>query len=326
MRVTERRVFVRALGLSLVAPLTAHAQKSQRIYRVGILHPGAAEGNFWVEAFRRGLGELGYREGQNLTLEYRWAGRTSEQFPELAAELVRLKVDVIFTSSTPGALAAKGATTTIPVVFVGVGDPVGAGVVASLARPGSNVTGITHIAVELTGKTLGLLKDAVPTLARVAILGSSTNPTTALKHRGLEAAARSLGVRLWMVDLRGAEGLDVAFAEITRAKLDGLVALLDTLAHRKEIVGFSVKNRLPAVGEAREFVDAGGLMSYGTNMPEIYYRAASYVDKLLKGRKAVEMPVEQPTRFELAINLKTAAALGLAIPRPLSVRADYVVQ
>jgi putative ABC transport system substrate-binding protein len=293
---------------------------------VGVLHPGSAEGNAWVEAFRRGLGELGYREGQNLALEYRWAGRTPERFPELAAELVQLKVDVIFTSSTPGALAAKGATRTIPVVFVGVGDPIGAGVVATLARPGSNVTGMTHIAVELTGKTLGLLKDAVPALTRVAILGSSMNPTTALKLRGLEAAAHSLGMRLRMVDLRGAEDLDVAFAEITREKADGLVALLDTLAHRKEIVGFSVKNHLPAVGEAREFVDAGGLMSYGTNMPEMYHRAAGYVDKLLKGRKPGDLPVEQPTKFELAINLKTAQALGLAIPRPLSVRADYVVQ
>ena len=296
------------------------------MYRVGVLHPGTAGGNVWVEAFRRGLEELGYREGQNLILEYRWAGSTPDRFPELAAELVQLQVDVIFTSSTPGALASKGVTTTIPVVFVGVGDPVGARVVATLARPGSNITGITHIAVELTGKTLGLLKEAVPALAKVAILGSSMNPTTALKQRGLEAAARSLGMRLLMVDLRGAEGLDIAFATITREKPDGLVALLDTVAHRKEIVAFSEKNHLPAVGEAREFVDAGGLMSYGTNMPEIYHRAAGYVDKLLKGRKAGELPVEQPTTFELAINLKMAKALRLAIPRPLLVRADYVVQ
>jgi putative ABC transport system substrate-binding protein len=322
----NRRTFLCGLTLSLAAPLTTYAQRPERVYRVGVLHPGWAEGNVWVEVFRRGLGELGYRDGQNLVLEYRWVGRTPERFAELAAELVQLKVDVIFTSSTPGALAAKGATTTIPVVFVGVDDPIGAGVVATLARPGSNITGMTHIAVELTGKTLGLLKDAVPAVSRVAILGSSTNPTTALKLRGLEGTARSLGVRLQMVDLRGREDLDVAFAKITRERADGLVALLDTLALRKEIVGFSVKNHVPAIGEAREFVDAGGLMSYGTNMPEMYHRAAGYVGRILKGAKPADLPVEQPTKFELVINMKTAKALGLTLPQTLLLRADQVIE
>jgi putative tryptophan/tyrosine transport system substrate-binding protein len=270
------------VAIGLVALLPAEAQRSEKVYRVGILHPRPAEGIAWLEAFRRGLAELGYREGQNLILEYRWADREPGRFRELAGELVHLKVDLIFTSSTPGALAAKGATTTIPVVFVGVGDPVGAGVVASLAWPGSNITGITHIAVELTGKTLSLLKDMVPAVSRVAVLGSSVNPTTALKLRGLDAAARSLGVQLQMVDVRGVKDLEKAFSEITREKPDGLVALLDTLAYRKEIIGFSVKNHLPAVGEAREFVDAGGLMSYGANIPEIYHRAAGYVESCSK--------------------------------------------
>jgi len=207
------------VAICLVALLPAEAQRSEKVYRVGILHPRPAEGIAWLEAFRRGLAELGYREGQNLILEYRWVDREPGRFRELAGELVHLKVDLIFTSSTPGALAAKGATTTIPVVFVGVGDPVGAGVVASLARPGSNITGITHIAVELTGKTLSLLKDLVPAVSRVAVLGSSVNPTTALKLRGLDAAAHSLGMRLQMVDVRSVKDLEKAFSEITREKL-----------------------------------------------------------------------------------------------------------
>jgi len=325
-RAMDRRAFVQALAVSLVAPLTAEARRSERVYRVGILHPRPAAGNAWVDAFRRGLADLGYREGQNLSLEYRWADRHYERVRALAVELVKLKVDAIFTASTPGALAAKGATTSIPVVFVGVGDPVGAGVVASLARPGSNLTGMTHIAVELTGKTLSLLKDVLPAVGRVAILGSSTNPTTALKLRGLQAAARSLGIRLQMIDVRGAEDLAAAFSEVTREKADALVALFDTLAYRKEIISISAKTHLPAVGEAREFVDDGGLISYGINVSEMYYHAAGYVDKVLKGRKPAELPVEQATTFELAINLKTAKALGLAVPQPLLVRTDYVVQ
>jgi putative ABC transport system substrate-binding protein len=325
--VIDRRTFVREVVLGLLTPLIANAQGPGKSHRVGILHMGSAR-NTYDEAFRTGLHELGYRENHNLMLEYRWAEGRPERLPALAAELVQLPVEVIFTGSTPGALAAKRATATVPIVFVAVGDPVGAGVVSNLARPDGNITGLTHFSVDLAGKTLALLKEAVSDLARVAVFAPSLNPTTALKLHGIEAAAHALGVRLQLVEVQGSSDFEAAFAAIRREKPDALMVLLDTLTvtRAQEIADFALTNRLPAIYELRDFVDAGGLMSYSTDFLQMFRRAATYVDKILRGVKLAELPVEQPMKFELVINLKTAKALNLTIPPMLLFQADEVIR
>ena len=272
--------------------------------------------------------ELGYRDAQTLAIEYRWAGANAERYRQYAAELVALKVDVIVTTSTPAALAARSATTAIPIVFIAVGDPVGAGVVSNLARPGANVTGLTHMSVDLAAKTVELLKEAVPGVTRIAVLAPLQNPTTALKLRGTQTAARSLGVKVQVLDVRTASDFANAFQEIQNEKPEALITLLDslTVAHRKEIADFALKNHLPTIYELPEFVEAGGLMSYGADFAIMYRRAASYVDRILKGAKPGELPVEQPTNFELVINLRTAKTLGLALPQSLVLRADHVIK
>ena len=283
------------------------------------------------EAFRQGLRDLGYVEGRNLVIEYRDAEGKVERLPALAAELVALKVDVIVASGTLAALAAKQATRTLPIVFSPAADPVASGLVTSLARPGGNVTGLSLLNSELVGKWLEQLKQAIPGVSRVAVLwqpGAFGERTEKDMLKGAEVAARALGVQLQFVEARGPEDFDRAFSDMTRARAGALTVLGSTMfvSERRRLVDLAAKNRLPAVYNVREFVDAGGLMSYGPNLADLFRRAATYVDKILKGAKPGDLPVEQPTKFELVINLKTAKALGLTIPQSVLVRADEVIQ
>jgi putative ABC transport system substrate-binding protein len=308
-------------------PLPANAQQAPKVARIGVLLPGAPP-DALLEALRGGLRELGYTEGQNITFEVRYAEGKLDRLPALAAELVHLRVDIITTISTPAALAAKQSTGTIPIVFTAVGDPVGAGVVESLARPGGNLTGMSLLATELSGKRLELLREAVPNASRVAMLWNSTNPGMFLRAREAEAAAKLLGMTLISLGVHDLDTFDSAFARITRDRPDALLTLVDpfTRLHRKRIVEFAAQHHLPEIYEAREFADAGGLMAYGPSLADQERRAATYIDKILRGAKPSELPAEQPTKIELVINLKTAKALGLTIPQPVLLRADEVVQ
>jgi putative tryptophan/tyrosine transport system substrate-binding protein len=283
------------------------------------------------EAFLQGLRDLGYVEGRNVVMEYRFAEGKLERYPALAAELVALKVDAIVAPITPAALAAKQATRTLPIVFITVGDPVTSGLVTSLARPGGNVTGLSNINAELVGKCLEQLKQAVPGVSRVAVLwqpGFLDERTEKEMLKGADVAGRALGVRLQIVEARGPADLDRAFSDITKARARALTVLPANLffTERRRLVDLAAKNRLPAVYPLREFVDDGGLMSYGANNADLFRRAATYVDKILKGAKPADLPVEQPTKFQLVINLKTARALGLTIPQSVLGRADEVIQ
>jgi putative ABC transport system substrate-binding protein len=328
----NRRVFLGTLGGGLLAaPLAAEAQQAAKVARIGYLVSNLATSPHLTEAFRQGLRDLGYVEGRNLVIEYRDAQGKFERLPTLAAELVALKVDVIVVGNVVTALAAKQATRTLPIVFTAVGDPVGSGLVTSLARPGGNVTGLSALYLELVGKCLELLKQAVPGVSQVAVLwqpGALPERTEKDLLKEAEGAGRALGVRLQFVEARGPADFDRAFSDMTRARAGALTALpsLRFFNERKRLVDLAAKNRLPAVYQVREFVDAGGLMSYGPNPADLYRRVATYVDKILKGAKPADLPVEQPTKFELVINLKTAKALGLTIPPSLLGRADEVVQ
>ena len=324
----DRRVFFTLIGGSLLAtPLAVEAQQAATVRRIGYLGDTPARVPQIRAAFLQGLSDLGYVEGRNLVIEYRDAEGHVEHFPSLAAELVALKVDVIFAVNPRAALAAKQATKTLPIVFSGVSDPVAIGLVNSLARPGGNVTGLSLLTPELVGKCMELLKEAVPAAGRVAVLlqPGGTNPQLL---KAAEVAARALGVRLHVVEARGPEDFDRAFSEMTRARADAL-AVLSTpmfLTERGRLVALAAKSRLPAVYPWREGVDAGGFLSYGTNLPDLYRRAATQVDKILKGAKPGDLPVEQPTKFELVINLKTAKALGLTIPPSVLGRADRIIE
>ena len=280
---------------------------------------------------RQGLRDLGYVEGRNVVIEIRDAEGEAERLPALAAELVALKVDVIVAPNTPQALAAKQATRTLPIVFSFVADPVASGLVTSLARPGGNVTGLSSLTPELVGKRLELLTQAVPGVSRVAVLwqpGFQGERTEKDMLKGADVAARALGVRLQFVEAQGPADFDRAFSDMTRARAGALTVLGSTMfiSERRRLVDLAAKNRLPAVYARREYVDAGGLMSYGSNIADLFRRAATYVDKILKGAKPADLPVEQPTKFELVINLKTAKALGLTIPPSLLGRADQVIE
>ena len=266
--------------------------------------------------------------GQNTVIEFRDAGGTSERLPVLASELVRLKVDVIVATGTQAILAAKQATPVIPIVMSAAGDAVGTGLVASLARPGGNVTGLTYISPETSGKRLQLLKEAFPRTARVAILWNPADPPRVLEYKETQSAATTLGLTLQSVEVRGARGFDGAFAAITQGRAEALITFNDpiTVVSRQRIVDFAARSRLPAMYERREFVEAGGLISYGPNFLDLFRRAAIYVDKILKGTKPADLPVEQPTKFELVINMKAAKALGLMIPQSRLLRADEVIQ
>ncbi len=326
------RVLIAALALGLLAaPLAADAQQPVKVPRVGYLSPNSPSDparQHRLEAFRQGLRELGYVEGQNIAVEPRWAEDKYDRLPALAADLVRSKVAVIVTVGVPATQAAQQATRTIPIVMAVVIDPIGTGLIASLARPGGNVTGQSLVLPELVGKQLQLLKELAPQVSRVALLWNPANPGSAPQLREAEVAARALGVRLQRLEAREPQEIDSAFAAMTRERAGALMVLVDAmlLAQRTRIAGLAARRRLPAVYGLREHAEAGGLMVYGANPLDLERRAATYVDKILKGRKPADLPVEQPTKFELVINLKTAKALGLTIPPSILIRADEVIR
>ncbi len=323
------RVFVipLALGLLAAAP-AADAQQSVKVPRIGLLYPGtsamAAEN---LAAFRQGLRDLGYVEGQSIVIESRYAEGRPDRLPALAAELVRLNVHILVPSGTRSIRAATQATRTLPIVVPFTSDLVGTGLVASLARPGGNITGLTAMSPELTGKRLEMLKEVVPRVLRVAILWNSVQGKD-LKWGPAQAAAQALAVKLQSVQVQGPDDFERAFGAMTRWRAGALLTFNDGFISnsRWRIVELAAKNRLPAMYELKGFVDEGGLMSYGPHVPDMYRRAATYVDKILKGAKPADLPVEQPTRFELVINLKTAKALGLTTPQSVMIRADQVIQ
>ena len=326
----DRRAFIAMVGGSIVAgQVTAEAQQAAKISRIGYL--GTNRSPHFQEAFRQGLRDLGYVEGRNVAVEHRDAEGKYDRLPALAAELVALKVDVLVAASTPAALAAKQATKTIPSVFTAVADPVASRIVTSLAQPGGNVTGLSVLAPELVGKCLELLTQAVPRVNRVAILwqpGAVGDRTEKDTLKAADVAARALGMKPQFVEARGPENFDRAFSNMTRARADALAVLTSSMlfGERRCLVDLAAKNRLPAVYPWREAVDAGGLMAYGPDLADLYRRVATYVDKILKGAKPADLPVEQPTKFELVINMKTAKALGLTIPQSLLGRADQVIE
>ncbi len=317
------------LTLAIIsAAFVAEAQQAAKVARIGVLCLIACDGP-GVDAFRVALRDLGYVESRTLVFEYRAAEGRVDQLPALATDLVQTKVDVIFTTwGTAAALAAKRATATIPVVMAGAGDPVRAGIVPALAKPGGNVTGLASLALELESKRLELLKEAVPKVSRVGVFWDPENPYSALAIKQEEMAAGALGVRLHPVRLRGASDLENAFTELKRDRVEALSVhgYVATLQHRAAIIAFAAANRMAAIYPLREYVTEGGLLSYGANLAEMSRRAAHYVDRILKGAKPAELPVEQPTRFEFAINLKTARTLGLTIAPALLLRADQVVE
>ena len=319
-----------ALILTLVGcGAMAEAQQAKNIPKLGYLSGASAERDkSWLAAFQQGLQELGYSEGKNIVIEQRRAAGQFERLPELAADLVRLKVDVLVVAGAPAAHAAKKTTSTIPIVMTNAADPVGTGLVASLAHPGGNVTGLSDFNAGVITKRLELLKDVVPSASRVAVLLNPANPTNPLQLKLTQAVAPALGVTLLSLEARGPDDIDRAFTAIRKERPGALLVMGDPMfgTHLKRIVELAAKSLLPAIYSTRPNVEAGGLMSYGTNFADLFRRAATYVDKILKGTKPADLPVEQPTRFELVINLKTAKALGLTIPPSVLLRADYVIQ
>jgi putative ABC transport system substrate-binding protein len=311
-----------------IAVSVAEAQPPAKVARIGVLTLSVASSTPTFDAFRQGLREHGYTEGQNVAVEFRFAQGRPERLPAMAAELVKLKVEVIVTESVVAAREAKQATETIPIVTAVHGDPVGAGLVTSLTRPGGNVTGLSLLAPELSGKRLQLLKELTPKASRVAAIWNAANPAAADFLAETRAAAGSLGFQLQSVEVRSPPDLDSAFEAVTRARPSALITLPDgmLLANRTRIIEFAAKSRLAAVFPDREFAEAGGLMAYGPSLASNFRRAAGYVDKILKGVKPSDLPIEQPTQFELVINLKTARTLGLSIPQSIAHRADRVLQ
>jgi len=327
--VNNRRKLLVALGAgALAAPLTSFAQQKGKVWRVGFLGAVTASGIAGrVEALRAGLRDLGYVEGKNLVIEFRWAEEKYERLPELAAELVRLKVDVIVTHGV-GILAAKSATTTISIVMATSADPVALGFVASLARPGGNVTGMASFGPEGNAKRLELLKDAFPRTRQVAILFNPGNPNyIRIVFPAMEAAAKSLKLELHQFGVKGPGDIDSAFAVMAKRRVDAVVTTEDTvfIVNAGAIAKLAAKMRLPSAGPI-EFAEAGGLMAYGVNRRELFRRAAYFVDRILKGAKPADLPVEQPTRFETVVNLKTAKALGITIPQSFLLRTDRVIE
>jgi putative ABC transport system substrate-binding protein len=328
---TPRLVLTLLLALALLAtPLAGAAQPAAKVYRFGALVDDASSGprqRALREAFRQGLHDLGYVEGLHYVLELRFTEGAVERLAPLAAELAGLGPDILLAAGTRSALALKGATTTIPIV-ANSSDAVGSGLVASLARPGGNVTGLSNLAPELGGKRLQLLKEIVPALSRVALLWNTASASTRLEAREAEVAARTLGVELQSVEVRGRGDVEGAFAAITRGRAEALFVIFDpvTIAELPRILAFAREKKLPAVYGVREFAEAGGLVSYGVNLADLFRRVGGFVDKILKGAKPADLPVEQPTKFELIVNLRTARTLGLAIPESVLIRADHVIQ
>jgi putative ABC transport system substrate-binding protein len=324
-----RPVLTLVLTLGLLAPLLAAAQQVKTAPRIGFLSPAtASQRRAELDAFWQGMRGLGYVEGQNLVVEYRWAEGRFDRLPKLADELVHLGVSVIVAHTTPGALAAKQAAGTIPVVMTNAGDPVGSHLVASLAKPGGNVTGLSMLNIDLGGKRVELLREVVPGLSRIFVLWNPDNHGNVLIMKNTEIAARVLGVQLHSFEVRRLEDLEHAFVAITGGHGSALMVIEDpiTLDHRNRVADFAARNRLPAVYGLAAYVKAGGLLSYGIHLEDLFRRSAYYVDKILKGAKPADLPVEQPTKFELVISVKTAKALGLTIPPSMLGRADELIQ
>ena len=326
----ERRRFIEVIaGGFVAAPLAAEAQQARKVYRIGMLETRSPELNAAnVDAFRQGLWELGYKEGQNLEIVYRSSDGRDERFPGLAGELVRLKVDLILTRGTPAALAAKSATGAIPVVMAASGDPVGSGIVKSLASPGGNVTGLSSGITESYPKRVQLLGELLPGLKRIAAILNMGNPVIPPQWRIVAASARSLGIEAQLLDVRRPEDLRGAFAAAAKQRAEALVVGLDgvTQANLRPIAELAAKHRLPSIYPAKDYANVGGLMTYGSSDFHMYHRAATFVGKILKGGKPGDLPVEQPTKWEFVINLKTAKALGLTIPPSVLGRADQVIE
>jgi putative tryptophan/tyrosine transport system substrate-binding protein len=325
-----RRDFLTLLGNAAVAwPVVARAQPAMKIPRVGLLWPNplAASAHF-VDAFRQGLRELGYVEGQNVIIEFRSAEGQMGRLPDLATELVRLPVDVIMTATSPTIRAAQQATRTIPIVMGNSQDPVSEGFIASLARPGGNITGLTLFSPDLAAKRLQLLKELVPTLTRVAVLWNAADPALALSLRETVLAAQTLHLEFRSIGVRDQSELEAAFRTATQERAGAVMVLEDllTFRHRREIASLANSSGLPAMYGLREYAESGGLMAYGPNLAHIYRRAATYVDKIIKGPKPVDLPVEQPARFELLLNLKSAKTVDLTVPTTLLARADEVIE
>ena len=327
----RRRLVLALMAGALAAPLASFAQQPAKIARIGFLTPASSAGdwNIRLQAFRDGLRELGYVEGKNLQLEVRWGEGKLERLPALAAELVQLKVDVIVAASSPSVVAASRATRTIPIVMPLSSDPVGDGLVASLARPGGNITGLSVMSPELGEKRIQLLKEMSPKVSHaMAVLWNPDYVGMRARFEQARVAAPAVGLTVRSVEVRDTRELDIAFEGIIREHPEALLLLVDplTLSQRSRIVEFAAEQRLPAIYETRDFVDVGGLISYGPNGLELFRRAATYVDKILKGAKPADLPIEQPTKFELVINMKAAKALGIKFPDSILLRADAVIE
>jgi putative tryptophan/tyrosine transport system substrate-binding protein len=327
----RRRDFISLLsGAALGWPFAARAQRpASKLYRIGMLETVPSALNVAnTSAFRKGLQELGYVEGKNYVIEYRSTDGFPERFPQLASELVRLPVDLIVTRGTPAALAARDATTTIPVVMASSGDPVGVGLVASLAHPGGNITGLSSYGTELAAKRIELVRELLPGISRVALLADMSNPAYSLQWTEIERAARVLGLHAELLDVRSVSDIGRAFEVAVARQIGAIVVASDTVVqtNRQMIVDLAAQNRLPVFYSSREFVDAGGLISFRVSYFKLYFRGASFVDKIFKGAKPGDIPIEQPTTLEMVINLKTAKALGLTIPPSIMVRADEVIE
>ena len=322
----RRREFITVIGGAAVWPLTARAQQPGKLPTIGFLGQNTpSTQSQWTAAFVQRLRERGWIDGRNVAIEYRWAEGRRERFAEIAAEFVRLRVDVIITNGTPAVIAARQATSVIPIVFAATGDPVGTGLVTSLARPGGNVTGLSLQSGDLASKRLGLLREVIPGLSRLAILVNASNPNAALETGELQAAARTLGIEVVTPDIRRAEDIAPAI-EALKDRAEALFVHPLVTTNWVRINTFALGSRLPTMHGLREGVEAGGLMSYGANLPDLWRRAGDYVDKILRGEKPADLPVEQPTKFDLVINLATAKALGLTVPESFLLRADEVIE
>jgi putative tryptophan/tyrosine transport system substrate-binding protein len=329
--VDRRRFLLTSLAGALAAPLGAEAQPAAKVNRIGLLGgspPNSPGGRRAWDGFFQGMRELGYVEGQNILIEGRFYGDYTERLPALAAELVQLKVDVIVAGAAPAPEAAQRATSKIPIVMAIHTDPIGSGLVASLANPGKNVTGVSTLGPEMAGKRLQLLKEAIPGISRVAVLSNPTDTTQARLLREVQVAARSLKVHLQVLEARAPSDFTGAFSAMTKERAGGVIILTSSMFYdqRTRIAELAARSRLPAIYTVQDYAEAGGLMAYGVNLGESFRRAATYVDKILKGARPADLPVEQPTKFDLAINLKAAKALGLTIPPSLLARADQVIE
>ena len=329
-RMTTRRQLLIALGAgALVWAGAVRAQAPAKVRRIGLLAAASpSDAALWHQAFQQGLRDRGWIEGKTISIEYRYAEDRSDRLPDLAADLVRLKVEVIVASATPPALAAQKATRAIPIVIASAGDPVASGLVESLARPGGNITGLSQMGPQLAGKLLELLKEMGPKLSRVAVLWNPQGPASARTWKEIQFPARQLGVQLHSLEVRSPDDLDKAFDDATRASAGALFVMADPLINTnlKRIASLAAKSRLPSIFQLSEFADAGGLAAYGPDRADLYRRAATFVDKILKGAKPEDLPIEQPTKFELVVNMKTAKALGITIPQNLLFRADRVIE